>query len=376
VKKLHLFGFISLLLISLMAWGIGPVMAQDTQIDRQGYSYQSTEKPLIVTINGLGKGEEVTLVLTPEVDTQKELRTVSIQGSGNSLTAEISADLKDGTYFLLLKAPEQYFRDPKGYSFNIRNSEVMIPTDYSLVFNLEVKSVESMKGVKSTAPPTSFAPPIVLERIVNFSVPPRRTGERDTGYHYVGPSNQQSNGGIWGRFDVVDPDVDHSGSYEHVCQRAMASNSACTIWMEIGWVEKYDEANTRYMYQWDSNDGSWNDIYDLPTGDTLEVAVVHIDDSTDWYAAYKDGDTWYTIDTEDLDVSSMDKVDLQAEIYTLNATHPDLPESDNDLGYIYLSGDWSQWNWQRWATTTTSEDSPYECDYSTVYYDFCVHTED
>jgi hypothetical protein len=316
------------------------------------------------------------LVLSPETNTQSVLRKVSIQGSDDaSFTVQISVDVKDVTYILILNTPTHYFRDPMGYSFNIRNSIVQIPSSYSLEFNLEIRSAQITNGINSDAPPTNIAPPIINEKIVNFSIPPNKRSAIDsTGYHYVGPYSVLSNEGIWGRFTVVDPDVDHDADWEHVVKRAMASNTYGTTWMEIGWVEKSDIADTRYMYQWDSIDGNWNNIYSLPTGNSLEVAVVHIENSTQWYAGYKSGGYWYSLDTEDLGITSIGRCDLEGEISTSSEHHPDLPECYNDLAYINLGGSWTQWNWQRWATTGIANDSPYDCHYSTIYYDFYIHT--
>jgi hypothetical protein len=196
-----------------------------------------------------------------------------------------------------LDTSEKYFRDPKGYFFNISDSQLINTQSTPVVFNLEQRSsqISAQLGSATSSqvtddgliPPPTSPPPIVLKRIADLSAPVRQSSGNSilsgAGYHYMWPFSSLNNGGMWGRFTVVNPGVDHSGSVtQHFVKRAMASTGGLTPpWMEIGWGEFSWRDDTQYTYEYDTIDGY--SYYDLPTGSTLEVAVVHVANTTNWY---------------------------------------------------------------------------------------------
>ena len=93
---------------------------------------------MTVTVNGLEKGEDAVLRLLPDIDTAEEAlfeQTIRSDGEG-SITVDIRTSLKDGYYQLLLEAPDKYFREPKGYCFQVSQSQIVNPTSRSIVFDL------------------------------------------------------------------------------------------------------------------------------------------------------------------------------------------------------------------------------------------------
>ena len=118
---------------------------------------------MTVTVNGLEKGEEAVLGLLPEPDTAEEVlfeQTIRSDGEG-SITVDICTSLKDGYYQLLLEAPDKYFRDPKGYSFQVYQSKIVNPYGRSIVFDLIPppsepywEAIISLSGPKKQPPPT------------------------------------------------------------------------------------------------------------------------------------------------------------------------------------------------------------------------------
>jgi hypothetical protein len=100
----------------------------------------ATPLQMIVTINGLAQGEAVTLLIGPQTETpevENPLFEHQIAGTGAAVTEDITVALEDGYYDLLLRAPDHYFREPKGYMFTVRNSTVVNPTGRALTFNLK-----------------------------------------------------------------------------------------------------------------------------------------------------------------------------------------------------------------------------------------------
>jgi hypothetical protein len=119
---------------------------------------------MTATVNGLGKGEEAVLKLSPETATTAEEvlfeKTIISDGEG-SITADIRTSLKDGYYQLLLEAPDKYFRDPKGYFFQVYQSKIVNPTNMSIVFNLIPPPFEPyLEGMVSLSAPMKQGVPI------------------------------------------------------------------------------------------------------------------------------------------------------------------------------------------------------------------------
>ncbi|GAB4579159.1 MAG: hypothetical protein Fur0022_18970 [Anaerolineales bacterium] len=52
----------------------------------------------------------------------------SVQGNGqNRLTVNIPMDVSDGYYRLILEGSSKYFRDPKGYFFQVSQQQIVNP---------------------------------------------------------------------------------------------------------------------------------------------------------------------------------------------------------------------------------------------------------
>jgi hypothetical protein len=119
---------------------------------------------MAVTINGLEKGDEAVLSISFETTTTDEapLLEKNVTGEGEAITVELDASLEDGYYQLLLEAPPKYFRDPKGYFFQVYQSEIVNLTGQSIVFNL-IPQEET---------------PSMLEAMVSLSAPRKQLAPR------------------------------------------------------------------------------------------------------------------------------------------------------------------------------------------------------
>ena len=95
---------------------------------------------MTITITGLARDEEATLrigIETGSLEIGSTLFEYQVQGTDDSLTKIISPALDDGYYLLLLEAPNQYFREPKGYDFMVHDSMIVNPTNKAIAFKLE-----------------------------------------------------------------------------------------------------------------------------------------------------------------------------------------------------------------------------------------------
>jgi hypothetical protein len=133
------------------------------------------------TINGLEEGEEAVLSISFELATTDEapLLEKNVTGNGEAVTVELDTSLEDGYYQLVLEAPPEYFRDPKGYYFQVWQSEIVNPTGKSIVFDLippEAQAFRPYRDSDEEADVSDDGLPYMLEAMISLSAP-ERNGE-------------------------------------------------------------------------------------------------------------------------------------------------------------------------------------------------------
>jgi len=155
---------------------------------------------MTVTINGLEKGDKATLTLSlsPGIDpAEKPLFKQTIRSDGEgSLTVEITTSLKDGYYQLLLEAPKKYFREPKGYLFQVYQSQIVNPVGRPVIFSLlpkerapDVEALISLSAPVKRIPPSAPVKGLILglkskDDLVTFHTYDTYTGkEKSWGTH-------------------------------------------------------------------------------------------------------------------------------------------------------------------------------------------------
>jgi len=111
-----------------------------TSLTTSAIGYTAVSIEMSATVNGLAQGETATLLIgqeTPDLEVQNALFEYPIIGTGESIQKDMVADLEDGYYLLLLEAPDNYFREPKGYSFSVHDSVIVNPTGKTITFDLK-----------------------------------------------------------------------------------------------------------------------------------------------------------------------------------------------------------------------------------------------
>jgi hypothetical protein len=153
-KGIIVLGIVAMMLtLTAFTWPVSPLT---TPVN--GYTAASIQ--MTITINGLTQGETATLLIgpeTPDLEVKNALFEHQVNGTGVSIKEEIAPVLEDGNYLLLLGAPSHYFRKPKGYFINVRDSAIVNPTGKAIIFNLE-------------PPPTYLA----TEGVADLSAPPKQ----------------------------------------------------------------------------------------------------------------------------------------------------------------------------------------------------------
>lgn len=365
-----------------------------------------------VTINTLEKDDVVTLRLMPEVEGTISAEVLplfeqSVRGNGKNIQVQMPTNLPDGYYQLLLQGSSNYFRDPKGYFFQVVQQQIINPMNRGLVFDLIPASTQSYPpctddnmpkenlvdevSVLSDLPDDINNIVCMAERMISLSAPLKlpsfgKTDEHTiehniltTGYHYFGPSTTQDNNGVRGQFVVVDPGVCHSGcngnmfAASHVyAQYPDAGMPYGQRWMEVGWAEVSWQANNRYIFQFDSADLTWN-LYDqLSTGTKLLVRVRQSSGNT-WRAERYVGGSWVLLRERNIGFSTASNGYNKGEVYT-DDWHPYFPSATTDQSYLLISGTWRIWD-TRYATSIMTTHS-YDTHVSNSYYKFCVHFHD
>ena len=121
-------------------------------------------KQIEVNINGLAAGEEGTLRLGTEdgLDIQDTIVTYPLNGTGSTISMELSPALTDGYYILLLDVPTYYFRDPRGCSFMVSGGLIVDPTGSAAAFNLKPwPTYPILEAVSSLSAPPKQGMPVV-----------------------------------------------------------------------------------------------------------------------------------------------------------------------------------------------------------------------
>jgi len=147
-----------ILVVIFLSVSAGTV-AEVTIITKSAHPPLSGSNQMTITIIGLKQGEEAVLRIgteTASLDIESALFEYQIKGTGGSLTEDITPILEDGYYLLLLEAPHQYFREPKGYAFMVSDSIIVNPTGKAITFKLG-------------PPPT----PSLMEWVNDLSAPPK-----------------------------------------------------------------------------------------------------------------------------------------------------------------------------------------------------------
>lgn len=303
-------------------------------------------------------------------------------------------ELPDGSYKLLLNAPQTYFREPQGYLFQVSQGSILWPqeeansfsfiltplTDHTLPACRDVlhlsKPLFPEASQNDAGDPSSHV--CQAERLIDLSgfrkqsEAENSSGVRSTGYHYAGPETTSDSGGVRGRNTVVDADVAHSSTTEFVAERVYAANGSS--WIEAGWAEVSWRDNHQYIYEYDYNTRTWHwfDQFQLSSGSKVETYVYYQPSNSTWYAHYYAGGGWWAqLAAENLGVSYADRGYNRAEIYTDYASHPYLPRSRFDVGRLWDGGGWQTWTTS--YSTSVGQDSPYSVDMYNQYYNFDVY---
>ncbi|OGN90346.1 MAG: hypothetical protein A2158_05725 [Chloroflexi bacterium RBG_13_46_14] len=160
-------GMVSIMFLAAFTCSVSAVMTS-----ANGYTAASIQ--MSATINGLAQGETATLLIgteTPDLDIQNALFEYQINGTGESVQTDMAPVLEDGLYLLLLKAPDHYFREPKGYSFSVHDSVIVNPTSKTITFDLKPlpaypasEAVIDLSGPPKQPIPLTIPPTVTIEQ--------------------------------------------------------------------------------------------------------------------------------------------------------------------------------------------------------------------
>ena len=370
----------------------------------------TTEKPVFVTItidvtvNGLENQDVAELKLV--AGTEKTATILSRTGTllptslVTNKTTKISAYIPVGVYLLIVDSPPSYLREPQGYLFLVSETGMARTSRMPFHFELIPPSAQTLPPCRqsnvqndltvSTSVPSDISFSVqevcIAEGIIDLSDPRNqlRLNESNTSsplterYHYAGPITYQDNKGVWGRNNVVDPNVVHDGSpSQFVAERVYVDNG--TSWIEAGWSEDSWKDERQYVYVMDSvgYTSIYFPEYMLTTGSPVETKVYYNSSVNKWRALYYLGNSqWAVLREVSLGFITADHGYNMGEVYTDNGIHPILPPSGFDKGYLLIDGVWKYWN-SRYATDVWEwppDESPYECDMLTQYYRFIIHS--
>lgn len=154
-------------------------------------SVSAPQEIIIVTLNGLDAVDEATvrLWLDPESEAAQALAEQEISNGQNTLSTDF-LNLPDGSYSLVIDVSPTYFREPKGYHFQMIEGEMVANPDLLLTFDLippsaqefppcnESHLLESDAAADEATDPANEQTIICMEeRIISLSALPKRGEE-------------------------------------------------------------------------------------------------------------------------------------------------------------------------------------------------------
>ena len=144
---------------------------------------------MTVTVEGLEANDEAVLRIGVDDGSLKlsgqPIYEYTVKATDAARNVEINTTLEDGRYILVVDAPENYFREPRGYLFMVYQAEVVNLDGRSIPFKLippEARDYEPYRGpiVASNAtapmpPPPSASGEVTyrVESVVGLSAPPK-----------------------------------------------------------------------------------------------------------------------------------------------------------------------------------------------------------
>lgn len=347
---------------------------------------------LPASITGLAPGEEATLdlITEPAPSGKTPILSKSVLSNGEAvILVDISSPLQDGYYQLILRAPDKYFRRPKGYFFMVSKSVLVNPLGHSIVFEIVPPEKQQLRTFREADIPAVFQEPdysasatSVMEPMISLSAPAKAPITGDAvdhsadNHHWFDYWSWLSVPGIAARFAVTDPGVAHDGTYNEfaVDHIYAASSYPGSSHIEIGWAELSWQSDTRYVFDYDSVLNFWY----LYSNISNPLYVRLVASGTFWSPEQWTGSSWSQLNSAtNLNMSLAGNQYNGGEIFSNYGNHISYPSTTTDVAKLLISGSWTDWNWQRWATTSTRLEPSGSTDYGittyTSYYYFSIY---
>ncbi len=359
-----------------------------------------TSISITISVEGLKDGDEAQVSMHPfseKVEAQvrlndTELPSISLSKGEQMILAK---NIPVGIYKVVIQAPSDYLRNPKGYIIRIPEAPIDQPSNQLIHFSLILSKDENLPPCRNIAITDYIAGNMtnpentlfvhedvcMAEGLVDVSNPTAfgqlnsKVLSSDYGnYYYAGPLTTQDNQGVWGRNYVVDPFITHGEGYDQfVAERVYADQGS--NWMEAGWTEKSWFDDRQYIYAMDSNlsQSIIFDDYIISPGSGVETRVYYNSEVAKWRATYHlGGGYWVVLREEDIGFSIADNGYNLGEFWENIGVLPLMPPSMFDVGYLLIGGTWRIWDTR--YDTDERIDFPYQLDMITRYNHFDIHS--
>ncbi len=144
-----------------------------------------TPVPMTITVSGLEGDDEAVLRIGTD-DGSLQLNGPPLYEhtvTGASETVQVSLELQDGGYLLVVEAPDRYFREPRGYLFRVYQGAIVNPGGHQIAFALIPPSARNYEPYRGPTAVPSFSPVVPpppttgvtyrAESVVGLSAPPK-----------------------------------------------------------------------------------------------------------------------------------------------------------------------------------------------------------
>jgi hypothetical protein len=182
------------------------------------------ELKVTTEINGLEAGDKAIIDISRagEMLHENAIFSTTVVGDGKTFYVELPSDFTDGAYQVTIDATNKYYRQPQGYFFTVRDSQIYNPQNFAIKFELIPPSARAyepsrnsfyLTPVTKVVPPTNESEetrPLRAEPFRDLSAPKKEpipdlgeNGTRGTKY-YTNFGTSAANHGVYGVLTPVD----------------------------------------------------------------------------------------------------------------------------------------------------------------------------
>jgi hypothetical protein len=339
-----------------------------------------------ISVDGLNDSDVAEFQLVPELPITKkyftELKIVlpftRAQNGNQTIKWQ---NIPVGNYRLILSAPSEYFREPKGYLVSVTEPfNIEKPSSIVVHFDLIPPTKQQYPLCRFVTSKNTANQPIKcmeerLAVLLATSLKPAilpKVPLLDGYYHYSQVYSLSSHLGIRSNITVTNPDIPHGFVFSNHALCHIYAAIYPDQWIETGWAEASWADDKQFVFEYDTNQNDWN-VYDdivIEPGAELMAKVEWLYNNT-WQASVVVNDLMHILKTVDVGFTQTNFVANGFETASRITDDPRrMPPAHFSQAMLSNGSEWLEWNSSNTGPTFTNVNPPYEIHVAEEFSDF------